>query len=102
MVKVFVVNDDKLIYEVKFDRQLDSTDYCLAFNLTLVAGHDYINPDMSDDQGYVVADRFIADVQYTSISIYPLQESLGEVLLNEGYTLLEKLPTIHETKKDNE
>jgi hypothetical protein len=95
MSKIYVKNDDKMIYEVEYKRLVDSTQLCHLYSLTLIAGYDYINPDENDVQGYVKADRFIDDVQYYNITVYPLDETLKDSLENEGYEIIDKLPRIY-------
>lgn len=98
--KLYVKNyGEKLIYEVKFkeyviDQGVDIQGSYMLFNLELIAGIDYISED-SDCQGYVKADRFIEEVQSESIVVYVMRESLTESLLENGYTILDKLPTIY-------
>lgn len=98
MMKLYVESENKLIYEVQYKYQLDSVEFCQMYDLVLVGGYDYINPDTSDLQGYVGADRFIDDVQLESVIVY-IDESLKGKLEDEGYWIVKKLPVIHESKE---
>lgn len=92
--KLYVKNDDNFIYEVStFELNDDSN--VIYYDLNLVAGWDYIDPDTSDIQGYVKAERFIEDVQYERLLQYFFQESLMECVEENGYVVLDKLPEIH-------
>ncbi len=85
---VYVINEDKLIYKIYSVEQLGSTEICYNYNFELVAGHDYINPDESNAQGFVSAGNFVEHVQYDSLTVLPLSESLGERLADEGYKVI--------------
>lgn len=91
--KIYVKNEDNLIYQVKSVNMYDNTNY-LTVDLELVAGYDYVNPDHSDKQGYVSAERFVESVQNESVVVYFLEESVKEVL-EANYEILEKLPFVN-------
>lgn len=97
MSKIYVKNNNNLIYEVNYSRAniLSSNSYCLGYDLNLVCGYDYINPDENDIQGYVNKDRFTDNVQFETLIFYPLEESLKECLEENGYAIIEKLPKIY-------
>ena len=102
MDELYVKNESKLIYKVTIGenyyirKNLDvNSNTYFTLDLSLIAGIDYINPDENDLQGYVNADRFINDVQYESITIYPMNETIKDRLKEEGYTIISKLPTIY-------
>ncbi|MED3976078.1 hypothetical protein P4639_22030 [Priestia megaterium] len=86
---IHVINDEKFIYKIESVRQIDSSEYALSYTLELVAGWDYINPDNNDVQGFVSAKNFIDAVQIDFMSVYPLSESLGERLKEEGYKVID-------------
>jgi len=88
MENVYVINDSKLIFKVDFERQLDSKEYGLLYRLELVAGYDYVNADENDLQGFVGASRFIDDVQLEHFTVYPMDETIKDRLIEEGYTLI--------------
>lgn len=88
--KFYVKNEEKFIYEVKSFEAYDGYN-TLHFNLELVAGWDYINPDMNDIQGYVPADRFVEDLQSETVIQYFMEESLKECMEANDYEVLEKL-----------
>ena len=87
--EIHVITEEKMIYKIESVRQLDSKEYGLLYNLELVAGYDYVNPDLSDAQGFVNADRFIDDVQLHSFTLYPMEENLGERLEEEGFKVID-------------
>lgn len=86
--EVYVMNEDRLIYKLSSVEEISCTGYGLSYMLDLVAGHDYINPDESNAQGFVSAEAFVESVQWESFTVYPLEESLGERLTEEGYTVI--------------
>ena len=94
---MYIKNKDNLIYEVELNGCGSSTsiDGYRWYNLNLVCGIDYINPDKNDIQGYVKAERFIESVQYDNISVNNFDECLKDRLEEEGYTLVKKLPKIY-------
>ena len=86
--------DTKFIYEVSIGAKEDSY---MILDLNLVCGIDYINPDQQydDRQGYVRADRFVADVQTAQCVCYYWEESIQECLETNGYEVIDKLPIIY-------
>ena len=96
-MNLYVINDDRdMIYEVKLaDTQYKGRNSYSTYSLYLVAGRDYINPDYSDQQGWVGSDRFVDDVQHESIVHYFVTESLEDCLADNGYTLVARLPKIY-------
>ena len=78
----------KFIYKIDTVKELGSGSHALQYELELVAGHDYINPDENDIQGFVDAEAFTEDVQYEDITVFPLDESLGVRLKEEGYRVI--------------
>lgn len=86
--EVYVINEDNLIYKLTSVEQLGSESICYSYNMELVAGRDYINPDENNAQGFVGAKRFVEHVQHDNITVLPLEESLGERLKDEGYKVI--------------
>lgn len=95
--KVYVKNEDNLIYEVVSMDAFSGTD-SIHLNLELLGGYDYIDVDYSDVQGYVSKENFTEDLHTTTEVFYFMQESMVECLEENGYTILNKLPVIHESK----
>lgn len=88
--------EDNLIYRIDSLRELGSSGLGFLYTLELVAGYDYINPDYSNAQGYVGKDNFVDDVHSVDFTVYPLEESLGERLKEEGFEVINiKDYTIH-------
>jgi len=87
--ELHVITEERMIYKIESVRQLDSKQYGLLYNLELVAGYDYVNPDLSDAQGFVNADNFIDDVQLHSFTLYPMEETLEERLEEEGFKVID-------------
>ena len=58
----------KMIYEVVDFEYFQSNEIYLYFNLELVAGWDYINPDYNDVQGFVSKENFVSEVQLVNLS----------------------------------
>lgn len=83
-----VINEDKFIYKIISVEQLGANEIAYSYNLELVAGYDYINPDENNIQGYVEAKGFTENVQWETFTVYPLTESLGERLEDEGYKVI--------------
>lgn len=86
--ELYVQNEDKMVYRVELKRQGGQGFYFLI-ELELVCGWDYVAPDHNDIQGYVSADRFIDDVQYESLTFYPMDETMVERLEDDGYKVVE-------------
>lgn len=80
--------DKKFIYKVESYRQLDSSEIAFLYNLELVAGYDYINPDENDVQGYVSKENFVENVHLEQMTFYPMSETLEEVLNFNDYTVI--------------
>ena len=78
----------KFIYKIDTVKEIGSGSHALQYELELVAGHDYINPDENDIQGFVDNRAFVESVQYEDLTVFPLEESLGERLKEEGYRVI--------------
>ena len=98
---LYVMNEDKMIYKVSFDRDSRDLKWTLEnanrvnITLELVYGIDYINPDENDVQGYVGKESFTEDVHYDYTSVYLFDETLKEVLESEGYKILGSLENVN-------
>lgn len=88
--KFYVINDENLVYKVGEFETYGNTDF-ITFELELVAGLDYVNPDESDIQDWVGAENFVEDVQYEYINQLFLVEGAKEALEYHGYTILEEI-----------
>lgn len=98
---IHVINDDKMIYKVNRFSQIGSNEHGFSYDLELVAGYDYVNPDYSDRQGFVSKEGFTEGVQYDSFTVYPMHESLAERLKDEGYEVININDyVIHEFKSE--
>lgn len=96
--KFYVETKEKLVYEVNNYDVYGGTNYA-QINLILIAGWDYVNPDESDIQSYVSADRFVEDVQNTFENWYIFKEGMEESLTENGYTILDKESMDNRLKK---
>lgn len=96
---MFHVKRDGLIYEVKKPSVLDIKDMSLIYNLELVCGIDYVNPDYSDIQGWVDSSRFTDSVKDEDILVLSDESLIGR-LDEEGFVKIDKLPKIHVVKTD--
>lgn len=92
--KIYVRNNDNLIYVVESVTSYNNGCDYLQVNLKLVAGIDYINPDENDVQCWCSANNFVEEVQEDSINQYFIKESMIEALENNDYTIVENVPTI--------
>ena len=91
--KFYVINDDeKLVYKVG-EFETYSGHEAIHIYLELVAGWDYVNVDYNDIQGWCSADRFVEDIQSDIVAQYFLVEGMKEALEENGYTVLEDIPT---------
>ena len=89
--KLYVKNNDNLIYVVDSFNCYDNHPY-ISVHLQLIAGWDYLNED-NDTQGWCHADRFIEDIQTDYINQYFLVESMKESLEENGYKVMDELPS---------
>lgn len=89
--KLYVKNNDNLIYVVDSFDCYDNHPY-IGVHLQLVAGWDYLNEN-SDTQGWCHANRFIEDIQTDYINQYFLVESMKESLEENGYKVMDELPS---------
>ena len=92
--KIYVRNNDNLIYVVESVTSYNNGCDYLQVNLKLVAGMDYISPDENDVQSLCSANNFVEEVQEDSINQYFIKESMIEALENNDYTIVENVPTI--------
>ncbi len=92
--EIYAKTKGDLIYKTESMEMYDCQSY-LTVNLELVAGYDYINPDDNNIQGYVSASNFVDEVQTETVVQYYMEESTKQCLIDNGYEILETLPTIH-------
>lgn len=88
---IYVQNEDKLVYKTESIEVYDRYD-SLHINLTLVAGWDYVNPDMNNIHGWCPANRFVEDVQTETVIQYFIEESMKESLEANNYEVLNFIP----------
>ncbi|AIF72148.1 hypothetical protein LD11_gp272 [Bacillus phage Riley] len=86
--ELHVISENKFIYKVESYRQLESSEIGFLYNLELVAGYDYINPDYSNVQGYVSKENFVENIHLEQITFYPMSETLAEALDDNGYKVI--------------
>ena len=92
--KIYVVNNDSFIYEIN-EYTICQYSNSITYELKLVGGYDYVDPDNNDNQRYVTADNFIEEVQYDTITQYFLIDNgIGEAIQDNGYKIIKKLPKI--------
>ena len=84
--------EDRMIYELHKELRVDGW---IDLTLELVCGWDYIDADWSDEQGYVGKDFFVEEAEYEFLSCDIMNESILQVLTENGLKVIEKLPTIH-------
>lgn len=84
----FMKEDSKLIYRVDSVEEVGSFTHALRYNMSLVAGYDYVEPDYSDKQGWVSKEAFVEEIQDEDLLVYPLEESLLENAESEGYKFI--------------
>ena len=90
--QLFVENDDRMVFELK-DIELMGNGLAYLY-LDLVCGYDYIDPDNSNEQGYVDKSNFVKEAQHEIVSCDVMAESFVNALNNDGFTIREKLPKI--------
>lgn len=88
--KFYVINENKMVYEVQSYQTYGGGNYA-TIDLQLVAGWDYIDPDNSNAQGWVNADRFVEEVQDDSVSWHLIHESMIEALSGNDYYLIDEV-----------
>jgi len=90
----YAKDENKRIYKVETQTENNNTEY-IYINLYLVCGYDYIDADNNDVQGYILANNFTEDVQYDGMICYIVDESIKACLVDNGYTIIDTLPTIY-------
>lgn len=88
--KFYVINEENLVYKVGEFETYGNADF-ITWELELVAGLDYVNPDESDIQDWVEADNFVDDVQYEYVNQLFLVEGAKEALEYHDYKILEEI-----------
>ena len=86
--KFYVINEEKFVYKVGEFETYGNINF-ITWELELVAGWDYVNPDYNNVQGFVPANRFVEDIQYEYINQLFLVEGAKDVLEYYGYKILE-------------
>ena len=93
MKKTYVMHiEDKMIYKLEKEMRVDGW---LDLTLELVCGWDYINADENDEQGYVGKEYFVEEAEFEYLSCDIMNESIMQVLNENGLKVIEKLPKIH-------
>lgn len=82
--------EDKMIYTLKKEMRADGW---IDLTLELVCGWDYINADESDAQGFVGKDNFVEEAEFEYLSCDIMNESIIQVLAENGYRVIENIPT---------
>jgi hypothetical protein len=85
----FGVKIDDRAYEISYTIENNDTSF-IYLNLTLVAGIDYIDPDMSDKQGWCKPSNFISEVQTDTIICYIEVESIKNALMDYDYEIVDE------------
>ena len=88
--KFYVINDENLVYKVGEFETYGNADF-ITWELELVAGLDYVNPDESDIQDWVPAENFVDDVRYEYINQLFIVEGAKEALEYHDYKILDKI-----------
>jgi hypothetical protein len=86
---IYAMTSDKLIYKVVSFEELWSDELVMDVKMELVAGHDYIDPDWSDQQGYVSHENFTGQIQSDSFTWFPLDETIEGRLADENYKVID-------------
>lgn len=93
MTNTYVMHtEDKMIYKLQTEMRADGW---LDLTLELVCGWDYIDADESDAQGFVGKEYFVEEAEFEYLSCDIMNESIMQVLNENGLKVIEKLPTIH-------
>lgn len=93
MTNTYVMHtEDKMIYKLQKEMRADGW---LDLTLELVCGWDYIDADESDAQGFVGKEYFVEEAEFEYLSCDIMNESIMQVLNENGLKVIEKLPTIH-------
>ena len=102
---MYVINDDEdLIYEIKIDQRDivdkgDKSSY-MIIGLDLVCGKDYVDVNSyGGTMGWLPPEYFVEDIQYEQKVCYFYTESVLDILAEEGYTPIKKLPNIQKPKE---
>ena len=91
--QLYVENDDRLVYQLK-DIELMENGLAYLY-LDLVCGYDYVDPDNSNEQGYVDKSKFVEEAQHEIVSCDVMAESLVEAFKNDGYHIIDALPKVY-------
>ena len=89
--KIYVKNEEGFVYKVESFETYDGYDW-FQLNLVLVCGQDYVNPDVSDIQGWCPPERFAEHLHIEQEICYFMKESVIDCLKSNGWEILEKCP----------
>lgn len=92
MKNTYVRQGSSMIYKIA-ELEMRSDNW-LNITLELVCGWDYIDADGSDAQGFVGKEHFVEESQYEYLSCDIMNESIMQVLKDNGYKTIKNLPTI--------
>ena len=81
--------DGEMAYVVSY-KIANNDSATIELEIYLMAGWDYIDPDTSDQQGWVLPNRFIDDSRYHTIPCYIEEESIKEALEENGFKIIDK------------
>jgi len=101
---MYVINDEDLIYKVRIDKQ-DIVDYgdeksYMIIKLDLVCGKDWIEVNSyGGTQGWIPPEYFVDEVQFEQVVCYFYEESIINVLEENGFKEIKKLPKIEKPKE---
>ena len=88
-----VINNDQILYTLrdtprfKYDSEVCNS--YIVWTLIPIAIYDYVNPDYSDQQGWLQDIPYTGELDYEEIVQYVCQESLKEALEDSGYSFID-------------
>lgn len=91
--EIYVRHGHSMIYKVAELKM--RTDNWIDITLELVCGWDYIDADGSNAQGFVGKENFVEEAEFEYLSCDIMNESIMQVLKENGYKKINNLPTIH-------
>ena len=101
---MYIMNDDQdLIYEVRIDTrdiQIKDKNSYIVIKLDLVCGKDWVEVNSyGGREGWIPPEWFTDEVQLENVVCYFFTESVEECLIDNGYTIVSKLPKIEQPKE---
>lgn len=90
--ETYVRQGSKMIYKIA-ELELRSDNW-VNITLELVCGWDYIDADGSDEHGFVGKENFVEEAEFEYLSCDIMNESVMQVLNENGYHKIKNLPTI--------